>query len=63
VDVNVLDRKITIEWETGTRVVVDADELAEQQERLARASGEGERRPPEPRSEPEPGPGPHQERP
>jgi cell fate regulator YaaT (PSP1 superfamily) len=37
IDVNLLTRRITIEWETGTRVEVSADEFAEQQERLARA--------------------------
>jgi len=33
VDVNVLKRVITIQWEGGNRVEVDADELAEQQAR------------------------------
>jgi len=36
VDVNVLTRRITVMWETGTRVEVDADEFREQQERLKR---------------------------
>jgi cell fate regulator YaaT (PSP1 superfamily) len=35
IDVNALTRRITVEWETGARSVIDADELAEQQERLA----------------------------
>lgn len=38
IDVNVLTRRISILWETGTRVEVDADELAEQQQRLARTA-------------------------
>lgn len=41
VDVNPLTRKITIIWETGARVEVDADEFAEQQERRRRAFPEG----------------------
>jgi cell fate regulator YaaT (PSP1 superfamily) len=41
VDVNVLARKVTIEWETGTRVEVDAQEFADLKERRDRiASGE-----------------------
>lgn len=40
VDVNILTRKVTILWETGTRVEVDADELAEQQSRRAQVMGE-----------------------
>jgi cell fate regulator YaaT (PSP1 superfamily) len=39
VDVNVLTRKIIVQWETGSRVEVDADEFAEQQERRQRAFG------------------------
>jgi cell fate regulator YaaT (PSP1 superfamily) len=39
-DVNVITRKITIAWETGSRVVVDAEEFAEQQERHRRAEGD-----------------------
>jgi cell fate regulator YaaT (PSP1 superfamily) len=41
VDVNILTRKVVIIWETGTRVEVDADELAEQQARSQRAFGDG----------------------
>ncbi len=40
IDVNILTRKITILWETGARVEVDADELAEQQARHKRAGGD-----------------------
>jgi len=42
VDVNVLSRKITIAWETGSRVVVDAEEFAEQKQRKERAFGEAD---------------------
>ena len=41
VDVNVLARRITIQWETGGRVEVAADELAEQQARRATAFPDG----------------------
>jgi cell fate regulator YaaT (PSP1 superfamily) len=41
VDVNVLARRITIQWETGGRVEVDADELAEQQARRTQAFPDG----------------------
>jgi cell fate regulator YaaT (PSP1 superfamily) len=41
VDVNVLARKITIQWEAGGRVEVAADELAEQQTRRAQAFPDG----------------------
>jgi cell fate regulator YaaT (PSP1 superfamily) len=40
VDVNVLSRTITIQWETGARVVVAADEFAEQQARRENMFGE-----------------------
>lgn len=40
-DVNVLTRQITISWETGSRIVVDAEAFAEQQERRQRAMAEG----------------------
>ena len=40
IDVNVLERKITIEWETGTRVEMDAEAFSEQQERAKRAADE-----------------------
>jgi cell fate regulator YaaT (PSP1 superfamily) len=46
VEVNVLARTITVQWDTGNRVVVGADELAEQQERRARLA--------EPPSDPSP---------
>lgn len=36
IDVNILTRKITVMWETGTRVEIDADEFAEQQARIKR---------------------------
>ncbi len=39
VDVNVLKRIITIQWEGGNRVEVDADELAEQQARHTHTFG------------------------
>ena len=39
VDINMLTRLITIQWETGTRVTVSADEFAEQQARKERAFG------------------------
>lgn len=39
VDVNLITRKITIQWETGTRVEVDATEFAEQQARREKAFG------------------------
>jgi len=42
VDVNMLTRKVTISWETGARVVVDADEFAEQQERYRRTAAEAD---------------------
>jgi cell fate regulator YaaT (PSP1 superfamily) len=38
VDVNVLTRKITISWETGSRVVVDADEFDDLRSRKAEAA-------------------------
>jgi cell fate regulator YaaT (PSP1 superfamily) len=41
VDVNVLTRRITIAWETGSRVEVSAEEFAEQQERRRQALAEG----------------------
>lgn len=41
-DVNVLTRKITIEWETGTRVEVDADEFAELKNRREGAASEAD---------------------
>jgi cell fate regulator YaaT (PSP1 superfamily) len=41
VDVNVLARRITIQWETGGRVEGDADELAEQQARRTQAFPDG----------------------
>lgn len=40
-DVNVLTRQISITWETGSRIVVDAEAFAEQQERRKRAMAEG----------------------
>lgn len=40
IDVNALTRKITIAWEDGSRVEVDADEFTEQQERRKRTLGE-----------------------
>ncbi len=40
VDVNLITRKITIQWETGTRVEVDAEEFAEQQSRRSQAFGD-----------------------
>jgi len=40
VDVNVLTRKITIAWETGARIEVDADEFADLQARRDRIGGE-----------------------
>lgn len=42
IDVNVITRKITIYWETGSRVEVDAEAFAEQQDRLMKAFGGGE---------------------
>ena len=39
VDVNLITRKITIQWETGTRVEVDATEFSEQQARREKAFG------------------------
>jgi cell fate regulator YaaT (PSP1 superfamily) len=42
VDVNVLTRRITISWETGSRVEVSADEFAEQQARRKQALEQGE---------------------
>jgi cell fate regulator YaaT (PSP1 superfamily) len=42
VDVNVLTRRITIAWETGSRVEVSADEFAEQQQRRNQALAEGQ---------------------
>jgi cell fate regulator YaaT (PSP1 superfamily) len=42
VDVNVLTRRITIEWETGTRVEVDADEFRELAERRTPLEGEAQ---------------------
>lgn len=42
IDVNVITRKITIIWETGSRVEVDAEAFAEQQDRLMKAFGGGE---------------------
>ena len=42
VDVNVLTRRITIAWETGSRVEVSADEFAEQQQRRNEALAAGQ---------------------
>ena len=42
VDVNVLTQKITIAWETGSRVEVDAAEFKDLRERKQRAFGDGE---------------------
>lgn len=39
VDANLITRKITIQWETGARVEVDAEEFAEQQSRREKAFG------------------------
>jgi cell fate regulator YaaT (PSP1 superfamily) len=39
VDANLITRKITIQWETGARVEVDAEEFAEQQSRHEKAFG------------------------
>lgn len=47
IDVNVITRKITIVWETGSRVEVDAEAFAEQQDRLMKAFGAGGEVPPE----------------
>lgn len=42
IDVNILTRKITIMWETGARVEIDAEAFAEQQARVKRGSeGDG----------------------
>ncbi|MEO8083417.1 MAG: regulatory iron-sulfur-containing complex subunit RicT, partial [Ardenticatenales bacterium] len=47
IDVNVITRKITIYWETGSRVEVDAAAFEDQQDRLMKAFGSGGDVPPE----------------
>lgn len=42
VDVNVVTQKVTIAWETGSRVEVDAQEFKDLRERRERAFGDGE---------------------
>lgn len=53
VDVSILTRKITISWETGSRVEVDADEFLEQQERWKRATNDAPKPGSEERAEPQ----------